>query len=134
MNKILAVVVALVGVAIGAGGCSPGTTKIGWASDKPYVDYPDLFDRGVPTDGFSMTGFALETNNTIELRFNTYGKPEDKKLIEPTIEKAKYLTQNLRKKYPIRVVFIDGNPHMTMDDKPVGTGEVIREVILPITQ
>ena len=127
MRRMTMVALAMVGIAIFVNGCS-------LVSGKPYVDFQDLNDRGVPTDGFSMTGFELKPDNTIELRFYTHGKPEDRKLIEPTIEKVEYLTQNLRKKHPIRVVFVDGNPFMTSNDKPVGTGEVIKEVNLPIAQ
>jgi hypothetical protein len=135
MKKIF-IFVSAIFAAIVLNGCSPagsGTT-IGLASDKPYVDYQDLYDRGVPTDGFLMTGFELKQDNTIVLRFNTHGKPGDNKVIEPAIEKAKYLTQNLRKQHPIRIEFIDGHPNMTLDDKPLGTGAVIREVTLPVEQ
>jgi hypothetical protein len=138
MKKILAVAVAVVGVAIGIRAFYQGTT-VGGASfrvetGKPYADYQDLVTRRVPTDGFAMTGYQLESDSTIELRFCTHGKPEDKELIDPTIERVKYLTQNLSKEHPIHVVFVDGVPHMTVNDKPVGTGEVIREVTFPVAQ
>ena len=81
-----------------------------------------------------MTAYQLESDSTIDLRFYTHGKPEDKQLIEPTLEKVKYLTQNLSKQHPIHIVFTDGNPMLQVNGQPVGTGEVIREVTLPITQ
>jgi hypothetical protein len=90
--------------------------------------------RGAPTDGFWAAGFELKPDNTIELHFNTYGRPEDKKSIEPAIKKAKYLTQNLRKKHPIHVVFIDGDLRVTIDGKALGTGEIIQEVTFPVEQ
>ena len=58
-----------------------------------------------------------ESDSTIDRRFYTTGKPEDKQLVEPTIERVKYLTQNLSKDRPIHVVFYDGNPHVTMNGK-----------------
>ena len=138
MKKMLVVVLAVVGVAIGIRAFHQETTVSGASfrveTGKPYADYQDLVTRRVPTDGFSMTGYRLESDNRIEFRFCTHGKAEDKELIEPTIERVKYLTQNLSKEHPIHVVFFDGVPHMTMNGKPVGTGEVIREVTLPITQ
>jgi len=138
MKKMLAVAVVMVGVAIGMRMFSQGTTGGGASfrveTGKPYADYQDLVTRRVPTDGFVMTGYQLESDNTIEFRFCTHGKPEDKELIDPTIERVKYLTQNLTKEHPIHLVFVDGVPHMTLNGKPVGTGEVIRELTLPITQ
>ncbi len=137
MKKMLAVVVVMAGIAIGITGCQ--SSKAGGASfrvetGKPYVDYQDLRDRKLPDDGFSMTAYQLESDSTIDLRFYTHGKPEDKQLIEPTLEKVKYLTQNLSKQHPIHIVFTDGNPMLQVNGQPVGTGEVIREVTLPITQ
>jgi hypothetical protein len=137
MNKMLAVAVVMVGVVIGMTGCQSGTA--GGASfrvetGKPYVDYQDLRDRKLPDDGFSMTAYQLESDSTIDLRFYTHGKPGDKELIEPTLKKVKYLTQNLSKDHPIHVVFVDGNPMLQINGQPVGTGEVIREVTLPVTQ
>ncbi len=138
MKKMLAVVVLIIGVAIGIRAFHQGTTVDGASfrveTGKPYADYQDLVTRRVPTDGFAMTGYHLESDSTIEFRFCTHGKPEDKELIEPTIERAKYLTQNLSKEHPIHLVFVDGVPHMTLNGTPVGTGEVIREVTLPVTQ
>jgi hypothetical protein len=136
MKRMFVFVSAIIATAIVLYGCSPAESgmKIGLASDKPYVDYQDLYDRGAPTDGFLMAGFDLKQDNTIVLHFNTHGKPEDEKLIEPTIKKATYLTQHLRKQHPIRLVFIDGSPRVTLDDKPIGTGAIIREVALPVEQ
>ena len=137
MKKMSAVFVVMVGVAIGITGCqrsAGGGASFRVETGKPYADYQDLVTRRVPTDGFSMTGYQLESDNTIEFRFCTHGKPEDKEVIEPTIERVKYLTQNLSKEHPIHLVFVDGVPHMTVNGKPVGTGEVIREVTFPITQ
>jgi hypothetical protein len=135
-GKIFVFVSVIIATTMVLNGCSPAESgmKLGLASGKPYVDYQDLYDRGAPTDGFLMAGFELKQDNTIVLHFNTHGKPEDKKLIEPTIKKAVYLTQNLRKQHPIRLVFIDGNPRMTLDGKPIGTGAIIREVTLPVEQ
>jgi hypothetical protein len=138
MKKMLAVVVVMVGVAIGIRAFHQGTTVSGATftvdTGKPYVDYQDLRHRELPDDGFSMTGYQLESDNTLDLRFYTHGKPDDNKLIEPTIEKVKYLTQNLSKQYPIHIVFVDGNPFVKVNGKSEGTGEVIREVTLPIPQ
>jgi len=135
MKKTLAVVAVMVGVAIGTVGCNHVSgASIRVETGKPYVDYQDLRDRRLPDDGFSMTAYQLESDNALDLRFYTHGKPEDKELIEPTIERVKYLTQNLSKQYQIHVVFVDGNPMMTVGGKPVGTGEVIREITFPVTQ
>jgi hypothetical protein len=138
MRKMLAVVVVMAGVAIGIRAFHQGTT-VGGASfrvdtGKPYVDYQDLRDRRLPDDGFSMTGYKLESDNTLDLNFYTNGKPEDKQLIEPTTARVKYLTQNLSKQYPIHIVFTDGNPFLKVNGQSVGTGEVIREINLPVTQ
>jgi hypothetical protein len=137
MKKMLAVAVLLVGVAIGITGCQSGAgggASFRVETGKPYADYQDLRNRRLPDDGFSMTAYQLESDNTIDLRFYTHGKPDDKKLIEPTLERVKYLTQNLSKEHPIHVVFTDGNPMLKINGQPVGTGEVIQEVTLPITQ
>ena len=136
MKKSLAVVVVMLVVALGIRGLLTG--KGGGATftvdtGKPYADFQDLKHR-LPDDGFSMTGYQLEPDNTIELRFYTHGKPEDKELVEPTIKRVKYLTQNLTKDHPIHVVFYDGNPHLTVNGQPVGTGAVIQEVTFPVTQ
>jgi hypothetical protein len=138
MKKMLAVVVVMAGVAIGIRAFHSGAT-LGGASfrvdtGKPYVDYQDLRDRRLPNDGFSMTGYKLESDNTLDLSFYTNGKSEDKELIEPTIKRVKYLTQNLSKQYPIHIVFTDGNPFLKVNGQSVGTGEVIREIDLPVTQ
>jgi hypothetical protein len=135
MKKMLAVAVVMVGVAIvilGRGHAGGASIRV--ETGKPYVDYQDLRDRKLPDDGFSMTGYQLESDNTLDLRFYTHGKPEDKELIVPTIERVKYLTQNLSKQYPIHVVFIDGNPFLKVNGQSVGTGEVMREITLPVTQ
>ncbi len=138
MKKMLVVVLGVVGVAIGIRAFNQGTKVSGPSfrveTGKPYADYQDLVTRRVPTDGFAMTGYQLESGNTIEFRFCTHGKPEDKELIEPTIGRVKYLTQNLSKEHPIHLVFVDGVPHMTLNGEPVGTGEVIREITIPIAQ
>jgi hypothetical protein len=81
-----------------------------------------------------MSGYQLESDNTLDLRFYTHGKPEDNKLIDPTIERVKYLTQNLSKQYPIHIVFVDGNPFVKINGVTEGTGAVIREIDLPVTQ
>jgi len=136
MKKIGAVV--LLTLAAGIGVACQRTTVAGVTlsveTGKPYADYQDLRTRRVDTDGFLATGFQLESDNTIDLRFYTHGKPEDKELIEPTINRVKYLSQNLTKEHPVHVVFYDGDPKMTMNGKPVGTGEVLKEITLPITQ
>jgi hypothetical protein len=138
MKKMLAVAVVMIGVAIGIRAFHQGTTVSGATftvdTGKPYVDYQDLRDRKLPDDGFSMTAYQLGSDNTLDLRFYTHGKPEDKELIEPTLERVKYLTQNLSKQYPIHIVFTDGNPMLKVNGQPVGTGEVIREINLPVTQ
>jgi hypothetical protein len=138
MKRILAVVVVMVVAAIGIRAFHQGATVSGATfrveTGKPYVDYEDLRNRKLPDDGFSMTAYQLESDNTIDLRFYTNGKPDDNKLIEPTIENVKYLTQNLSKQYPIHIFFIDGNPFLQVNGKSVGTGEVMRDVTLPITQ
>jgi hypothetical protein len=138
MKKMLAVVVVMAGVVIGIRAFHQGTTVSGATftvdTGKPYVDYQDLRARRLPNDGFSMTGYKLESDNTLDLSFYTHGKPEDKELIEPTIKRVKYLTQNLSKQYPIHIVFTDGNPFLQVNGQSVGTGEVIREVDLPVTQ
>ena len=135
---MLAFVLVMVGVAIGiTHGCQSSTgtrATLSVETGKPYADYQDLQARRLPDDGFLMTGYQLESDNTIDLSFYTHGKSEDKELIEPTIEKVKYLTQNLTKEHPVHVVFVDGNPKMRVNDQPVGTGEVIREITLPITK
>jgi len=138
MKKVLVVVVALVGVGIGVRMFNQGIT-VGGASfrvdtGKPYADYQDLQTRRLPTYDYSMTGYQLEPDNTLDMRFFTHGKPEDKNQIDSTIENVKYLTQNLNKEHPIHLVFYDGNPHMKLNGQPVGTGEVIREVTLPVAQ
>jgi len=136
MKRILAIVIAM--ATIGITGCektsvSGPTFRV--ETGKPFVDYQDLKDRrDVLSDGFSMLGFQLESDNTITLRFYTHGKPEDKALVDPTIERVKSLTQNLVKDHTIHAVFIDGNPMMTVNGKPVGTGEVIGEITLPAAQ
>ena len=81
-----------------------------------------------------MTGYQLESDNTVDFRIYTHGKPEDRAQIDPTIKNIKYLKQNLNREHPIHLVFYDGNPHMTSSGKPVGIGEVIREVTLPVAQ
>jgi hypothetical protein len=138
MKKMLAVVVVMAGVIIGIRAFYQGATVSGATftvdTGKPYVDYQDLRNRKLPDDGFSMTGYQLESDNTLDLRFYTHGKPDDNKLIEPTLSRVKYLTQNLSKQYPIHIVFVDGNPFLKVNGKSQGTGEVIREVDLPITQ
>jgi hypothetical protein len=135
MKRILAVVVVMVGVAIGIRGCYQSGARITVDTGKPFADYQDLKNRNdMLSDGFSMLAYQLESDNTISLRFYTHGKPEDKQLVDPTIERVKYLTQNLIKEHPIHAVFIDGNPMMTVNGQRVGTGEVIREISLPATQ
>jgi hypothetical protein len=138
MKKMLAVVVVMVGVAISIRAFHQGIAVSGATftvdTGKPYVDYEDLRRRKLPGDGFSMTGYQLESDNTIDLRFYTHGNPDDKKLIEPTIERVKYLTQNLSKQYPIHIIFVDGNPFVKMNGVTEGTGVVIREVDLPVTE
>jgi hypothetical protein len=138
MKKMLAVVVLIIGVAIGIRAFHQGATVSGatFIVDRgnPYVDYEDLRRRKLPDDGFSMTGYQLESDNTLDLRFYTHGKPDDSKLIEPTIERVKYLTQNLSKQYPIHIIFVDGNPFVKVNGKSEGTGVVIREIDLPVTQ
>jgi hypothetical protein len=138
MRKMLAVVVLIIGVVIGIRAFHQGATVSGATfrveTGAPYVDYQDLRNRKLPGDEFSMTGYELESDNTLDLRFYTHGKPEDKQLIEPTIERVKHLTQNLSKQYPIHVVFVDGNPFLKVNGQSEGTGEVIREVDLPVTQ
>ncbi|MGB8969656.1 MAG: hypothetical protein WCC16_12715 [Candidatus Sulfotelmatobacter sp.] len=138
MKKMLAVVVLMVGVAIGFRAFHQGATVSGPTftvdTGKPYVDYQDLRNRKLPYDGFSMKGYKLESDNTLDLSFYTHGKPDDNKLIEPTIERVKYLTQNLSKQYPIHIVFVDGNPFVKMNGVTEGTGVVIREIDLPVTE
>ena len=138
MKKALAVAAVLVGIAIGVTGCERTTISgptLSVETDKPFVDFQDLKKRrDLLSDGYSMLAYQLESDGTISLRFFTHGKPEDKDLIDPTIERLKNLTQILTKEHAVHAVFVDGNPMMTMNGKPVGTGEVIREVTLPITQ
>ena len=137
MMEMRAVVVPLVGFSISLLGCQKttvGGVTFSVDAGKPYTDYEDLKARRVPTYDFSMTGYQLESNSTIDFRFYTHGKPEDRAQIDPTIKTIKYLTQNLNREHPIHLVFYDGNPHMTSSGKPVGTGEVIREVTLPVAQ
>jgi hypothetical protein len=138
MKKSLAAAVVLVGVAIGITGCQKTTVSgptFRVETGKPFVDFQDLKSRrDLLSEGYSMLGYQQESDGTISLRFFTHGKAEDKDLIDPTIERLKYLTQNLSKEHAIHAVFVDGNPMMTVNDKPVGTGDVIREVTLPITQ
>jgi len=135
MKKMLAVVVVMVGVAIGIRGCYQSGARITVDTGKPFVDYQDLKNRNdMLADGYSMLAYQLESDNTISLRFYTHGKPEDKQLVDPTIERVKNLTLNLNKEHPIHLVFYDGNPHMTLNGKPVGTGEVIQEITLPAAQ
>jgi len=138
MKKALAVAAVLVGIAIGVTGCERTTISgptLSVETDKPFVDFQDLKKRrDLLSDGYSMLAYQLESDGTISLRFFTHGKPEDKDLVDPTIERLKNLTQVLTKEHAVHAVFVDGNPMMTMNGKPVGTGEVIREVTLPITQ
>ena len=138
MKKALAVAAVLVGIAIGVTGCERTTISgptLSVETDKPFVDFQDLKKRrDLLSDGYSMLAYQLESDGTISLRFFTHGKPEDKDLVDPTIERLKNLTQILTKEHAVHAVFVDGNPMMTMNGKPVGTGEVIREVTLPITQ
>ena len=138
MKKILAIVVAMAGVVIGTTGCERTTVSgptFRVETGKPFVDFQDLKNRrDLLSDGYSMLGYQLESDSTISLRFYTHGKPEDKELVDPTIERVKSLTQNLVREHPIHAVFIDGNPMMTVNGKPVGSGEVIREITLPVTQ
>ena len=138
MKKLLAVAVLMAGVAIGLRAFHQGATVSGatFTVDRgnPYVDYEDLRRRKLPDDGFSMTGYQLESDNTLDLRFYTHGKPDDSKLIDPTVERVKFLTQNLSKQYPIHIIFVDGNPFVKMNGVTEGTGVVIREVDLPVTE
>lgn len=135
---MLAVVVLIIGVTIGIRAFHQGATVSGatFTVDRgnPYVDYEDLRRRKLPDDGFSMTAYQLESDNTLDLRFYTHGKPDDSKLIDPTIERVKHLTQNLSKQYPIHIIFVDGNPFLKVNGQSVGTGEVIREIDLPVAQ
>jgi len=137
MKRILAVVMVMAIAAIGVG-CDKATVSgptFRVETGKPFADFQDLKNRrDLLSDGYSMLGYQLESDGTISLRFFTHGKPEDKDLVDPTIERLKHLTQNLTKEHAIHAVFIDGNPMMTVNDKPVGTGEVIREITLPVTQ
>ena len=135
MKKMLTVVTVAVsiGITLACQSSKGSRAALSVEMGKPYANYQDLQARRLPDDGFLMTAFQLESDNTIDLSFYTHGKPEDKELIEPTIEEVKYLTQNLTKEHPIHVVFVDGNPKMKVNDQPVGTGDVIREITLPIT-
>src|SRR5215467_4372013 len=101
VRTICVFVFAIVGASLVLNGCSPGTT-----SGKPYADLEDLKNRGVLVSGFSKTWFELGSDNTIELRFNTFGRPKDQKLIDPAMERVKYLMQNLRKQHPVHLVVI----------------------------
>ena len=98
--------------------------------DVPYNSIADLEDRGVPTDKFVKTSFAVRGDGVIEFKYYTYGRDKDHSLIEPAIEKARMLTAKLRKKYEIRLAFMDGTPDITFDGKPVGSGKVLRETVL----
>ena len=115
-------------------GCSVSLDRSG--AGKPYSDrqfdsYEDLYDRGVPTDDFSATSFALASEDTIEIRFYTKARPGDEKMIDPSIKKIEYLTEKLRKRYKVKVMYYDGNPNVTINDQPQGTGSVLRTVELP---
>ena len=137
MKKVLAIVVVIFGVGVGIRGCqrtTVGGVTFSVNAGKPYADYADLKARRVPADGFLMTSWDLDSDNTLDLSFYTHGKPEEKNLIDPTIKRVTYLTQNLNKQYPIHVVFYDGNPKVQMNGQPVGTGEVLREITLPLSQ
>lgn len=99
---------------------------------RPYENLDELnaMIGGVPIDDFSGTGFEFKPDGVIEFRYFTYGRPEDNALIEPAIEKARQLTATLRKNHSFKLIFVDGDPALTIDEKPVGTGEVIRTVVL----
>ena len=99
-------------------------------NDPPYENIDDFNKRGVSTDGFSATTFQVK-ESAIEISCFTHGKPEDKKLIEPSIAKLDHMTKKLQGQYKVTIKYYDGNPNMTIDDKPVGTGEIVRTAMFP---
>ena len=114
----------------GLPGCDEATPPTSAPSVQPYTDLAELESRGVPSGDFSMTSFAIQQDGLIRFTYYTDGTSEAHGLIDPAIEEARHLTINLRESHPIELVFVDGNPHMTVNDQPVGTGEVLRTVRL----
>lgn len=107
-------------------GCDDTTSAPTTPSVRPYADVADLESRGVPTDHFAMTGYAVQRDGRIRLTYYADGSAETEDLIHAAIEDARQLTTTLRQSHPIELVFID----MTVDDPSTGTNEVLRTVQL----
>ena|SRR6266853_595128 len=114
----------------GLSGCGDSASPHLGTVNQAYENIEQLQRDGVPTGEFSMTQFAIQEDGTIEFKYYTKGRPEDQKLIDPAIEQARKLTSIIRQQHTVKLTFVDGNPMMTLNDKPVGTGDIIKTVVL----
>ena len=98
-----------------------------------HIDNTKLQDSSIIRNNIRVCRLAsllINDEGEIVFTYYTYGEPEDQELIEPAIRKAEQLTTILRKNYVVKLVFIDGNPMLEINDQKLGTGEEIRTVIL----
>jgi hypothetical protein len=109
-------------------GCDDTSTSPPTSTVRPYSDVAELESRGVPSGDFSMTAFAVQRDGLIRFTYYTNGTKDAHGLIEPAVAEARQLTATLRQSHAVELVFIDGNPNMTVNDQPTGTGKVLRTV------
>lgn len=100
---------------------------------QPFSNYESFEKRKVIVSPYALFIYRLTENDILEIKFYAHGNLEAINQIDSKIEYIKYLTQHIRKEYPVEVIFIDGDPTRLVDGRPPGTFQVIKEVYFPKT-
>jgi hypothetical protein len=130
MSKLM-ILVVLMGWSCAACSGPKDKLEIRAGAQKQFESYDDLFDRGIPADDFSHTAFNLD-GDVIQVDCYTKSstKGPDSGMINSSVAKLTEMVDKLRAKYSVNLIYHDGDPIITVNNEPSGTGSIIRTVSL----
>ena len=104
-------------------------------SDKkveiPFSDYQDLKDRRLKVNPFAFAMYRITDIEILEIEFYSHGNTDANAQMDDRIEYVKFMTQVIRNKHPVKLMFIDGDPTRLVNGNPPGTFKVVKQVYFP---
>ncbi|MGE5598611.1 MAG: hypothetical protein ACM3XS_04465 [Bacteroidota bacterium] len=128
MKKLLVIVlVAAAAILITQRYLRPGEFLAELGIEEAYDTYEEMVARGLPKGRFARVDLN-SYGDTIEVRCFTRGRPGDLNLFQPYVDRVLRLTEKLRSRYQVAILFFDG--YSAGDGTAVGTGKLLKQAIL----